>query len=174
MRPPIKKLTTQPPSTKSLIDSLMHHRVNTLTELCRIERAAASCPQPSDLLALRQPMTAAWHHYVVTSSQFLTELRGLSPAYPFSGDVVQESLRRVREDPGSDRSWNLAWLCLMKVLEDGLIPAYAVIEAACPDMWGQAVPSTEDMARLASCFEFEWTAAVHTMLRHWASIPAWR
>jgi hypothetical protein len=62
-------------------------------------------------------MTAAWDYYV-TSNQFLTELRGITRNYPFSGDVVAEAQRRVRADPDSNRSWNLAWLCLMKIRDE--------------------------------------------------------
>ncbi|CRK47436.1 hypothetical protein BN1723_020302, partial [Verticillium longisporum] len=59
-------------------------------------------------------MTAAWDYYV-SSNQLLTELRGLTRAYPFSGDVVRDAHRLVRNDPDSNRSWNLAWLILVKI-----------------------------------------------------------
>jgi hypothetical protein len=168
-----KSLTSQP-SVQNLIDTLNGNRINTLTELCRVERLAASaCTTPAQTIALRAPMTSAWHHYVVTSNHLLAELRGLTSSYPFSGDVVQESLRRVREDPKSNRSWNLAWLCLVKVLEDGLIPLYAATEAMKPEMWAGTEPKQEDLARLVGFFEFEWTAAVHRMLRHWTMSPTW-
>ena len=56
-------------------------------------------------------MTAAWNYYV-TSNQFYTELSGLTRNYPFSADLVNDALYRVQSDPNSNRSWNLAWLCL--------------------------------------------------------------
>jgi hypothetical protein len=104
-------------STKQLIRSLETHRVNTLTELCRIERVAAACQSEDDALAFQGPMTAAWEYYV-DSNQFLSELRGLTPNYPFCGDIVTDALLRVRSDPESNRSWNLAWLCLAKISEE--------------------------------------------------------
>jgi hypothetical protein len=156
-----------------LIKSLTTHRVNTLTELVRIERIAASCDNEVDARAFQEPMTAAWTYYV-TSNQFLTELRGLTTNYPFSGDVVQDALLRVRNDPESNRSWNLAWLCLTKIYDDAMISEYAAAEAARPDMWGTKEPSAEDIAQLATCFEQEWTVAVATMLRHWTFSPTWR
>lgn len=115
-------------------------------------------------------MTAAWAHYV-TSHQFLTELRGLTRSYPFSGDIVSDALSRVRADPESNRSWNLAWLCLIKIRDDGLIGSYATAEASKPEMWGAAEPTANDVAQLAGCFEQEWKAAVQNMLRHWKSDP---
>ena len=152
--------------------SLSSHRVNTLTELCRIERIAASCDSEADARAFQEPMTSAWTHYV-TSHQLLTELRGLTRSYPFSGDVLRDALARVRADPDSNRSWNLAWLCLVKICDDGLIAVYAAAEAARPEMWGGSVPGEEDLARLAAYFESEWTSAVDTMLRHWTFAPTW-
>lgn len=162
-----------PVPVQTLIDTLTTHRVNTLTELCRIERAAAALSQPSEVLRLRGPMTSAWQYYVVDSSQLLTELRGLTRAFPFSAACLAEAIDRVRRDPVSNRSWNLAWLCLIKLLGDGLIPLFAATEAAGPGMWGDTVPTPESIAQLAGCFEFEWTAAVHRMLRHWTVAPTW-
>ncbi|PHH59641.1 hypothetical protein CDD81_2799 [Ophiocordyceps australis] len=159
-------------SVQQLIDCLTTHRVNTLTELCRIERMAASCTDEADARAFQKPMTAAWAHYV-SSHQLLTELRGLTRAYPFSGDVVREAYRRVRADPASNRSWNLAWLCLRRIRDDGLIGVYAGAEAARPDMWAGHVPGKEDVERLRACFEREWGGAVDTMLRHWQCPPTW-
>jgi hypothetical protein len=100
-----------------LIESLQNHRVNTLTELCRIERVAAACNNDEDTLAFQAPMTAAWEYYV-SSNQMLSELRGLTTGYPFSGDLVTEALTQVRSDPESNRSWNLAWLCLVKIKDE--------------------------------------------------------
>lgn len=59
-------------------------------------------------------MTAAWNHYVM-SNQFLTELTGLTRNYPISSEIVNDALYRVQNDPDSNRSWNLAWLCLTKM-----------------------------------------------------------
>lgn len=100
-----------------MIESLETHRVNTLTELCRIERVAASCDNEEDARAFQGPMTAAWEYYV-NSNQFLTELRGLTRSYPFSGDILYDAHSRVLNDPDSNRSWNLAWLCLRKIRDE--------------------------------------------------------
>ena len=159
-------------TTTRLIETLNTHRVNTLTELCRIERMATACEDENDAKAFQQPMTAAWIYYV-TSHQLATELRGLTRNYPLAGDLVRDAYARVREDPDSNRSWNLAWLCLTKMKEQGLIPAYAALEAMKPEMWGPDLPSAEDVARLATCFEQEWRAAVDMMLRHWRRPPTW-
>jgi hypothetical protein len=91
--------------------------VNTLTELCRIERVAATCDNEEDAIAFQEPMTTAWNYYV-TSNQFLTELRGLTRNYPISGDLMREALGLVQNDPQSNRSWNLAWLCLTKIRDE--------------------------------------------------------
>lgn len=104
-------------SIQQLIESLQTHRVNTLTGLCQIERAAAACEDEADAQAFQGPMTAAWDYYV-TSRQFLSELRGLSPSYPFAADLVTEAERRVRADPNSNRSWNLPWMCLQKMVDE--------------------------------------------------------
>lgn len=164
------------PSISQLIDTLTHNRVNTLTELVRIERIAASCSDPNDAKAFQSPMTAAWIHYV-TSHQLISELRGLTTNYPISGDIVRDAYARVREDPNSNRSWNLAWLVLMKMKDDSLIAAYAALEAMKPEMWGvglkQPDPHPGDVARLATCFEEEWKAAVDMLLRHWPKAPTW-
>lgn len=113
------KLTWSPQqqSVRQLIESLQTHRVNTLTELCRIERVAAACENEEDTQAFQGPMTAAWDYYV-TSNQMLSELRGLTRNYPFCGDIVTDAQIRVRNDPDSNRSWNLAWLCLVKINDE--------------------------------------------------------
>ena len=90
--------------------------MNTLTELRRIERVAASCENEEDARAFQEPMTAAWNYYV-TSNQFYTELSGLTRNYPISGELVNDALIRVQNDPNSNRSWNLAWLCLSAMKE---------------------------------------------------------
>ncbi|KAI1392600.1 uncharacterized protein F4822DRAFT_441482 [Hypoxylon trugodes] len=159
-------------SVQQLIESLRTHRVNTLTELCRIERVAASCENEEDALAFQAPMTSAWDYYV-NSNQFLTELRGLTPNYPISGDLVDQAHQLVRNDPNSNRSWNLAWLCLVKIRDDGLIPSYAQADAWRKEMWGGRDPTQEEADQLAQCFEYEWTQAVENMLRHWPVAPTW-
>ncbi|KAK6087800.1 hypothetical protein SCUP234_01439 [Seiridium cupressi] len=159
-------------SNQQLIESLRTHRVNTLTELCRIEKVAASCETEEDAIAFQEPMTSAWTYYV--QNQFLTELRGLTPNYPLSAEVVNEAVRRVRNDADSNRSWNMAWLCLVKIRDDGLIPHYANIEGWNKDMWGGRDPTQEEADQLSQCFEWEWRQAVESMLRHWdTSMPTW-
>ena len=164
---------------QQLIDALVTHRVNTLTELRRIEQVAAGCENQDDARRFQEPMTAAWLHYV-TSNQLLIELRGLTPDYPFAGAILADAHSRVVTDPLSNRSWNMAWLCLCKIRDEGLLPMYAMIEANKPDMWGRDpetgepnTPTAEQVARLAYCFEYEWTRAVTTLLRHWATPPTW-
>ncbi|KAI1334675.1 hypothetical protein F5Y15DRAFT_420606 [Xylariaceae sp. FL0016] len=166
------RLATIISSITQLLDSLRTHRVNTLTELRRIERVAASVPDEADALAFQAPMTSAWAYYVC-SHQFLTELRGLTPGYPISGDLVDEAHRLVQNDPESNRSWNLAWLCLVKMRDDGLIATYAQSESWRKEMWGGRDPSREEADQLARCFEYEWTRAVDKMLRHWPQAPTW-
>ena len=102
-------------TVRKLIESLETHRVNTLTELCRIERFAAACDNEEDARAFQGPMTAAWDYYV-SSNQFLTELRGLTRDYPICADIIYAAEVRVRSDPSSNRSWNLAWLLLRKMI----------------------------------------------------------
>ncbi|KAH8180256.1 hypothetical protein LIA77_01775 [Sarocladium implicatum] len=159
-------------STKRLIESLERHQVNTLTELCRIEQTAASCTDEAEARAFQGPMTAAWVYYV-SSSQLLTELRGLTRSYPISGDIVREAWARVTSDPESNRSWNLAWLCLMKMRDDGLVGVFAAAESTRQEMWGETVPSRDDVDQLAACFEYEWMTAIEIMLRHWTVAPTW-
>ena len=62
-------------------------------------------------------MTAAWAYYV-SSNQMLSELRGLTPNYPFCGEILAHAQLLVRNDPESNRSWNLAWLCLVKIVDE--------------------------------------------------------
>ncbi|KAK3186741.1 hypothetical protein K4F52_004487 [Lecanicillium sp. MT-2017a] len=171
-RPSPASLANIQPTVRQLLDSLATNRVNTLTELCRIERIAATCEDEEDARAFQGPMTTAWTRYVV-SNQLLTELRGLTRGYPFSADLVQEAHARVLADPQSNRSWNLAWLCLTRMRDDELIRFFAILEAGKPEMWAGLEPGEDDMARLASCFEREWSLAVNVMLRHWNSPPSW-
>jgi hypothetical protein len=39
------------------------------------------------------------------------------------------------------------------------------------DMWGNHVPSEQDVETLAAAFAREWTEAVDEMLRHWDTPP---
>lgn len=55
----------------------------------------------------------------------------------------------------------------------GLIPYYSNIESWRPEMWGGRDPSQEEADQLSQCFEYEWTQAVESMLRHWATPPTW-
>ncbi|KAL2753995.1 hypothetical protein ACRALDRAFT_1069913 [Sodiomyces alcalophilus JCM 7366] len=157
---------------QELVDSLLTHQVNTLTELCRIERIAAACVRAEDAQAFQEPMTTSWNYYV-NSNQFLTELQGLTRSYPFNGDIVRDAHVQVCSDPDSNRSWNLAWLVLTKIKEENLIPGYAVLEANKPEMWGGRIPSPEEAQQLRMLFEDHWTRAVDRMLRHWTSPPTW-
>jgi hypothetical protein len=105
-------------STAQLIQSLNTHRINTLTELCRIERVAAD-PNTSeaDQQAFQNPMTTAWNYYV-SSNNMLNELRGLTRNYPFSSEALDDAKWRVSNDPESNRSWNYAWLVLAKMRDE--------------------------------------------------------
>ncbi|KAK4183929.1 hypothetical protein QBC35DRAFT_392840 [Podospora australis] len=158
-------------ATRQIIDSLVTHRVNTLTELCRIERMAATASE-DDQIAFQQPMTAAWSYYV-TSNQMLSELRGLTPNYPFCGDIVSYAQMLVQNDPDANRSWNFAWLVLRKIEDENLISSYAESEASRPEMWAGTYPDDEQVAQLAACFEHEWSSAVGRMLSHWQGSPTW-
>lgn len=109
--------TNRQNSVRQLIESLQTHRVNTLTELVRIEHVAASCDNEAEAQAFHGPIIAAWDFYV-NSNQFLSELRGLTPNYPICGELISEAYTRVQNDPDSNRSWNLAWLCLTKIREE--------------------------------------------------------
>jgi len=117
MEPWLISLRNSKRTARQLIESLQSHRVNTLTELCRVERVASTIDNDTDARALQEPMTAAWDYYV-SSNQMLSELRGLTRNYPFSGDILTEARQRVRNDPESNRSWNLAWLCLVKIRDE--------------------------------------------------------
>ncbi|CAN8100743.1 unnamed protein product [Discula destructiva] len=167
-----KKHRDAQPSVRRLIKSLENHTVNTMTEIVRIERIAATCDDENDAIAFQRPMTEAWNYYV-HSNQFLTELRGLTRNYPFSASVLDDAKMRVRNDPGSNRSWNTAWLCLRQIVENNLISTYAAVEATKRDMWGGHDPDAAEASQLAQCFEYEWNVAVNTMLQHWPQSPTW-
>ncbi|KAG9233022.1 hypothetical protein BJ875DRAFT_59622 [Amylocarpus encephaloides] len=156
-------------STAQLIDSLNTHRVNTLTELRRIERVAAESSD-DDQVAFQGPMTSAWTYYV-TSHNLLSELRGLSRNYPFSSEMLDDAKWRVSNDPDSNRSWNYAWLVLIKIRDDAMVDIYASADASKPEMWDGQIPETDEAQQLASCFAWEWKEALDQMLRHWETPP---
>lgn len=155
-----------------MIESLRNHTVNTLTELCRIERAAVACESEEEMQAFQEPLAAAWDYYV-SSHQLLLELRGLTRNYPVSSSLVEEARLLVGEDPNSARSWNMAWLCLVKIRDAGLILTCAQSESQKPEMWGGRHPSPEEAEQLTRCFVYEWSQAVDKMLRHWRAAPMW-
>lgn len=96
-----------------VIDNLNKGLYRTSGDLRYIERMAAAC-EDEDAAAFQGPMTSAWERFV-NSQQFLLELRGLTPGFPISAEAIAEALRKVRRDPDSNRSWNLAWLALRKM-----------------------------------------------------------
>lgn len=158
------------PTPAELHDWLSTRRVTTLTDLCRIERLISSYGQLEEAQTLQVPLAMAWIHHV-TSNQLLTELRGLTPRYPFSASLLHEAHLRVRADPDSNRSWNLSWMCLSSIREHGILSMYATLEAKRPEMWGGTRPTAGEVAQLKACFEHEWAAAVDILLRHWPSPP---
>ncbi|KAI5809777.1 hypothetical protein DFH27DRAFT_159911 [Peziza echinospora] len=151
---------------EQLLHTLRTHKVNTLTELRRIEKVFASI----DVREYSQPMTAAWNHYV-SSNSLLSELRGLTRNYPFSNECLDDAKWRVIEDPDSALSWNYCWLVLNKIRKDNLIPKHAHATSIRPQMWGGRVPDAHSVAQLTAVLTQEWTRAVDQMLRHWAVPP---
>ncbi|KAI9760604.1 MAG: ATP synthase d subunit [Chaenotheca gracillima] len=145
-----------------LIQSLRTHRVNTLTELRRIERVFAHYDQAE----VCEPMTNAWAHYV-NSNNLLNELRGLTKNYPFSSECLDEAKWKVIEDPASQRSWNYCWLVLSKIRDEQLIVQHAQMMAQRPEMWGNRTPTAAGVSQLAGACINEWTWALNQMLRHW-------
>ncbi|KAK4199161.1 hypothetical protein QBC40DRAFT_176942 [Triangularia verruculosa] len=157
-------------AARQIIECLRTHRINTLTDLCRVERLSAGAKEEADQLAFQEPLTSAWVYYV-ESNQMLSELRGLTPNYAFCGDMLTYAQDLVRNDPQSNRSWNFAWMVLEKIREEDLIPTYAAIEAAKPEMWGAIVPNEQQIQELAACFTQDWSFAITWMLQHWAVAP---
>ncbi|KAK5175178.1 uncharacterized protein LTR77_000315 [Saxophila tyrrhenica] len=174
---------------RALIAALNEHRVNTIGELRRVERLFATLGS-SDVT---QPMTAAWMHYV-NSNSLLSELRGLTPNYPFryaavspsspsspllpliidrvpSSECLEEAKRRVHQDPASNRSWNYCWLVLAKVQNERLIPTFARVQASRPEMWGGRTPQAEAIEKLSQAFVNEWNTALAQLLRYWEAPP---
>lgn len=103
-------LTLNQNNKDQLIQSLRTHRVNTITELRRIEKIFAYL----DSAEVTEPMTSAWAHYV-NSNNLLNELRGLTKTCPFSSECLDEAKQLVVRDPHSVRSWNYCWLVLVKM-----------------------------------------------------------
>lgn len=177
-----------------LIRSLQTHKVNTLTELRRIEKIfeGASSAETAE------PMTSAWAHYV-NSNQLLSELRALTKNYPFSSECLDEAKWRVVEDSANNRSRNYCWLVLNKIRKEyvtflnlftlschfsdlfflfllffpnsGLIAKHARTLATKPAMWGGRTPTAAGVEKLASACVAEWTRALDQMLRNWTSPP---
>jgi len=148
---------------------------NTLTELRRIEKDVITLSQSSptavsDIAQLQTPMTNAWTAYV-NSHNLLSELRGLTRNYPFDNQILDEAKWRVTSDPESNRSWNFAWLVLIKIGNQGLIQQYAAEMAAKPEMWGGREPEKEEEDRLRDILTWEWGEAVRQLLRHWETPP---
>ncbi|KAK0726185.1 hypothetical protein B0T21DRAFT_336376 [Apiosordaria backusii] len=159
-------------SARQIIESLQTHRINTLTELCRVERLVVGAETEEDQRAFQEPMTSAWLYYV-ESNQMLTELRGLISDFPFSGEMLTYAQSLVRSDPQANRSWNFAWMVLEKIRDENLIATYAEIEAARPEMWGDTVPDDQQVQELAAYFSQAWSGAITWMLQHWAAPPVW-
>ena len=98
-----------------MLKSLRTHRVNTLTELRRIEKLLAQ--NGNTAKDVTEAMTTAWAHYV-NSNNLLSELRGLTKNYPFSSECLDEAKWQVIGDPNSIKSWNYAWLILKKIRDE--------------------------------------------------------
>lgn len=96
-----------------LIRSLQTHKVNTLTELRRIEKIFEGASSAETV----EPMNSAWSHYV-NSNQLLSELRALTKNYPFSSECLDEAKWQVVEDSANNRSRNYCWLVLSKIRKE--------------------------------------------------------
>lgn len=96
-----------------MIRSLETHKVNTLTELRRIEKIFEAASSAETV----EPMNSAWSHYV-NSHQLLSELRALTKNYPFSSECLDEAKSRVVEDATNNRSRNFCWLVLSKIRKE--------------------------------------------------------
>ncbi|KAK4936303.1 hypothetical protein LTR10_022780 [Elasticomyces elasticus] len=150
-----------------LIQSLRTHRVNTITELRRIEKIFAFL----DSAEVTEPMTSAWAHYV-NSNNLLNELRGLTKTYPFSSECLDEAKAMVVRDPSSVRSWNYCWLVLIKMERENLITKHARALASKASTWGGRRPTAADFDKLVKACVAEWTRALRQMLRHWDNPPS--
>ncbi|KAM5443254.1 hypothetical protein MferCBS31731_001571 [Microsporum ferrugineum] len=155
-----------PHDKEQLIHSLRSHRINTLMELRRAEKALVPLGTPD----IYEPLATAWLHYV-NSNNLLSELRSLTKDYPFSSECLDEAKALVNHDPASSRSWNYCWLVLQKIQDQQLISKHAWGAAAKPEMWGGCTPDAGAMGNLANVLLVEWTRAVQLMLRHWEISP---
>ena len=178
-----------------MIRSLQTHKVNTLTELRRIEKIFEGASSAEAV----EPMNSAWYHYV-NSNQLLSELRALTKNYPFSSECLDEAKWRVVEDSANNRNRNYCWLVLSKIRKEyvtflltsfsfpcpfsdisfllfffffnsGLIAKHARTLAAKPAMWGGRTPTAAGVEKLAIACVAEWTRALDQMLRNWTSPP---
>ncbi|PGG96726.1 hypothetical protein GX51_07680 [Blastomyces parvus] len=155
-----------PGTTKELIDALLTHRINTITELRRAERTLIG----QDCTEATEPLSQAWLYYV-NSNNLLSELRSLTKNYPFSSECLDDAKVLTFSDPKSVRSWNFCWLVLSKMQEQQLIPKHARDIAANPVMWGGRAPTLTEVEQLSDACTAEWTMAAQRMLRHWEQPP---
>lgn len=100
---------------KQLISWLQTRRVNTITELRRVEKAFITFPSPSPSPEAAESLTNAWLHYV-NSNQLLNELRSLTKSYPFSSECLDEAKWLVIGDIDFSRSSNYCRVVLAKVM----------------------------------------------------------
>lgn len=125
-------LTRDPIQTEKaqLIRSLQTHKVNTLTELRRIEKIFEGASSAETV----EPMNNAWYHYV-NSNQLLSELRALTKNYPFSSECLDEAKWRVVEDSANNRSRNYCWLVLSKIRKEYVTFLLTSFSFPCPFLW---------------------------------------
>ncbi|QKX57139.1 uncharacterized protein TRUGW13939_04247 [Talaromyces rugulosus] len=162
-----------PQDVKTLLTLLRTPRVNTLTELRRIERnliPAKINPSldnnstiPNEIV---EPLASAWLNYVY-SNNLLSELRNLTRSCMFSSELLDEAKMLVTADPDSGQSWNFAWLVLNKIENEELIDKHARDLSTNPDMWGGRSPAADEAKMLEDKCKQEWTWAVRQMLRNW-------
>ena len=155
-----------------MITELESSSVKTLADLLRIERFAMACERDVDQRALVPPLKFAWEYYVRVN-HFRTELHRLTGMYTFSNELIAEAYTRVLNDPERNRSWNMVWLCLMKMKDDGLLTEYAANLVFKPEIFGGRERSAEEIAGLTIDYEYVWTDAVDFMLRNWEIPPMW-
>jgi hypothetical protein len=98
------------PDKEQLVHSLRTHRVNTITELRRIERLLAHLDAPE----VTELVDGAWRYYV-NSNSLLNELRGLTRSYPFSSECLDEAKGMVIGDFKRSSCWNYCRLVLVTI-----------------------------------------------------------
>ncbi|KAK5094934.1 hypothetical protein LTR70_003751 [Exophiala xenobiotica] len=150
-----------------LINSLRTHKVNTITELRRIEKIFAYLNSEE----VTEPMTTAWAHYV-NSNNLLNELRNLTKTIPFSSECLDEAKALVVADPASVRSWNYCWLVLVKMEKENLVLKYARALASKRSTWGARQPTADDARKFINACIAEWTQALRQLLKHWDEPPS--